>query len=61
VAAQQRTISALRASISVQTSQIKTAALSVEAQRELIVGIRQLAIVEEHLAALQAGRGESAP
>jgi len=61
VAAQQRTISALRASISVQTSQIKTAALSVEAQRELIVGVRQLAFIEKRLAALLAARGGSTP
>ncbi len=54
LAAQQRTINALQ-------SQIQTAALSVAAQRELIVDVRQLAVIEERLAALQAARSGSTP
>jgi hypothetical protein len=61
LAAQQRTISALQASISVQISQIKTATLSVQAEQELIAGVRQLAVVEERLTALLAARGGSTP
>ena len=58
LAAQQRTTDALQNSISAQISQMLTARASVQAQQELI---RQLAAVDEHLAALQAARGGSTP
>jgi hypothetical protein len=61
LAAQQRTTDALVNSISVQTHQIQTETLSVQAQRELIADVRQLAAIEEHLAALLAARGGSTP